>query len=366
MTFALINLADFFSNNWLIIITIIVFILIFGLIIFVHELGHFLMAKRGGIKVNEFAFGFPPHIYCKKKGETRYCLNLIPFGGYCSMEGEEGSSNDKRSFSQKPVWTRVKVVIAGVLANFLLAWIFLTLWFWFVNIAQPAAYVMIAQVFSGSAAEKAGIQANDLAVSVNDQKILSAQQLSDLTRSKQGETVNISLRRFGKEKIKNVELSKDNEKPLGVALVDVGGTGEKIKWYLAPWYALVEIVNMIGVSAVFIGKIIAQLFGGEKVSGEVSGPVGIFGFLSQVVSMGWLYVWRFVAMISLAIGFFNILPIPALDGGRLVFIGIEAIARKKVVAQKVENGLIVAGFVLLIIMIIAVTYQDISKFIRSG
>lgn len=346
-------------------LTFVLFVLIFGVIIMLHEAGHFFVAKREGMKVREFAFGFPPRLFTKRKGGTQFSINLLPLGGYVSIEGEDEESTDPNAFSKKSPWARLRVVLAGVTMNVLLAWVLLTVYLWVAPLLTPKLdAVVVASVMPGSAAEAAGLQVNDFLTHANGEPIVTDEALTEFTRDHRGETIAFQLRRNGSEQTVSATLGSGETAPLGVSVVDVAVAPE-VPWYLAPWYAVLEIVNVTMVTLGFIGTLIAKLFGFAGQSdvsvAQVSGPVGIFSVLQQVQILGVPAILHFSAMISLAVGIFNLLPFPALDGGRAVLLFFEGIFKKRALSHDVEAWLHTGGFAILILLILVVTYFDIQK-----
>lgn len=354
----------------MVVLTLLLFIIIFGLIIFLHELGHFAMAKREGMTVKEFAFGFPPRLWSTVKRGTRFSLNLLPLGGYVSILGEEESSDKPGSFTTFSPWARLRVVLAGVVMNVLLAWLLLTMWFWLAPLVPKIDAIAVANVQEGSVAEQVGIRANDLIVSAtptdNSQSVTtftSDVALREFTRNHRGEEIRFMVRRSGSEQPIIATLGT-GEVPFGVSIVDVGKEIPHVAWWQAPIAALGEMWASTVMTLSFFGGLIAKLFGqgGSEVSiDSVSGPVGIFTFLQQTMSLGAPFVIRFAGLISLAVGIFNILPVPALDGGRAVFLWFEGIFGKRALSHQVESWLHAAGFAVLILLILVVTYFDIQK-----
>lgn len=347
----------------MLIFTLIIFILILGLLVMVHELGHFIAARRAGVQVQEFAFGFKPTIWKKKIKETTYSINAIPLGGYCAMLGEEEDVNHPRSFSNATVWNRIKIVIFGVLLNFLLAWILMTIWFWFLPSEMPNQIIVTA-VKENYPAKAADIRANDFIVSINEQTFADAQTLAQFNKDHLGQKVLVKVKRLNKEISKEITLSNDQSGPLGIEMAESGGKINKVKWYLAPLEAIKELTMIVWINLLFLWTLISSIFTSVKAPTDaVSGPIGIFALLYQVVSFGWLYVLRFASLLSVVIGFFNILPFPALDGGRLFFLLAEAVGGKKIVKSEVENFLHWLGFIILLVLMALVTYQDVVKWI---
>lgn len=350
-------------------LSVLLFVFIFGLIVLIHELGHFLAAKREGMTVREFAFGFPPRLFSIKKNGTNFSLNLIPFGGYVSILGESESSDSAGSYSKKSPWARLRVVSAGVLMNALLAWVLLTVWFWIVPFSPQADAVAVASVLPNTAAEVAGIKTNDFLVSATladgtEVAFASDTELAQFTKAHRGETLTFDVRRNGDLIEIPVTLGSGDEAPLGVELADLG-TVPQIPWWQAPWAALQEMWLVLITTLSFLGTLILQLFGlnpAQPVPADaVSGPVGIFSFLRQTITLGIPFIVRFAALISLAVGIFNALPFPALDGGRAVFILFEGIFGKRAISHEKEAWVHTAGFTLLILMILVVTYFDLQR-----
>lgn len=346
-------------------LTIIVFIAILGLLIFIHELGHFLIAKWAKIRVEEFAFGFPPRIASVKRGETRYAINLIPLGGYVKLYGEEEDSKDPRAYSSKPVWIRIGVVIFGVVMNFVLAIVLMTIGF-MVGMTplvsdpatlggQKSSQVMVVSVEDGSAAANAGIKQGDI---INGYS--SASDLQNFTHSNLGKTENFQVRQEGQTRDLAVTLGQNKEAPLGVGVVSI--TKVKQNFFQAIWTSIRETGAVIATIFVFLWDIIKSVFttghAGEAAEGA-TGPVGLFNFTSAAIKVGWIYVLQLVIILSINLGIINALPFPALDGGKILFLSLEGIFRKKVIRQEVENIIHLVGFGLLILLMIAITYRDV-------
>ncbi len=347
----------------MIVVTILIFILIFGLIVFIHELGHFLMAKRVGIQVEEFAFGFPPRIFAWKKGETVYAINALPLGGYVRMRGEDSEDTDPRAFGQKSALQRGLVIVAGVTMNVVLAWIVLTFILVLPASLKGGDNVLIADVVAGSPAAGAHFQAGDILLKINETTIKKPQELADFTSSHKGQTVNVTVRHQGQEQTKSVTLGSTST-PLGVSVSNfsLADVASQPAWK-APITAIQEIWFVIKGNVMFIGSLIGGLLGlAPKVSTEaVSGPIGIYGLVAQFAALGWVYLLFILAQLSLAVAVFNILPIPALDGGRLLFIVINRIFNRKLVPQRIEAIAHTIGFALLIGLFLLITVNDIVR-----
>jgi len=343
-------------------LTLLAFLVILGLLVFVHEGGHFIAAKLSGVKVEEFAFGFPPKIACIKRGETKYCLNLIPFGGYVKMLGEDQASDSPRAFNKKKPRIRMIIVIAGVIMNFLLAGVIFSIGYMVgmspirVNPDEMGGrqthQIVIAQVVDKSSAQNAGIKVGDIVLGYDNVELFSS-----FTKSNPGKKVPISVLREGKISDLSVELSADKEAPLGVGLVDVPVV--HLSFFKAIYFGFKEMVLTTGYIFVLLYGFFVRLFTSGHVANEVAGPVGIFNITGQAVRMGVSYLLQLAAILSINLGIINILPFPALDGGRAFLIGLEGIFRRRVIRAEAENILHFVGFAILILLVAAVTLREI-------
>lgn len=359
------------------ILTIIIFLLVIGILILVHEFGHFIMAKKIGVKVEEFAIGFPPRIYSKKKGETEYSINAIPLGGYVKMLGELEHSKDKRAFENQTPGKRFVIAIAGVLMNVILAWVILTIGFavgMSPVVSSPdsipgkklSSEIIIAGFEKDSPAEKSGLIAGDiiLGASVNNNSVdfNSIKDLQSFSAEHKGEKVLIKYKRENTTAEKPVdELS--NDAPLGVVIVEKAIV--RVPWYKAPYVALHETYEIVKLTFSFFGDLVSKLFSTGKVEQGVGGPVAIYVYTGLAIKAGVMVLLQFVALLSINLAVINILPFPALDGGRLVFIVMEKLFRKRVVKEKIENIIHLVGYALLILLIVAITYRDVANLFQK-
>ncbi len=358
-------------------LTLIVFIIVLSVLIFVHEFGHFIVAKRAGMKVEEFGFGFPPRLWGIKKGETVYSINWIPFGGFVKIFGEDGQSrDDRKSFASAKARVRVAVVVAGVEMNFLLAVVLLSignavgLRVGLIDEVQMKQAqdikVQIIQVAASSPAEKADLLILDEIVGfrVDGKEILtkSVEEVQDFISQSKGREITIILRSGSQQKEKTL-IPRANppagEGALGISLAMTGIV--KYPWYQAIGRGAMDSVSALQVTAMGYAGIIKSLFTTGKTGAEISGPIGIAVITGQAARLGFSYLLQFVAIISINLVVLNIIPFPALDGGRLFFIGIEKL-KGKPVSQKIENAVNAFGFALLILLMVYVTTKDIVKF----
>ena len=346
-------------------LTIVVFIAILGLLIFVHEFGHFIVAKLLGVKVEEFAFGFPPRLISIKRKDTRYSINAIPLGGYVKLYGEEEELKKPGSFYYKPVISRIAIVVAGVIMNFLLAIILMTIGFsvgMTPLVSDPATLagqkeskVMITYVAPDSPAAKAGLTNG---VILNG--FASVTDLQQFTQSHIGQAVTLSTEKNGQKENLDLTLSQDEEGPLGVGVISI--TKVKQNVFQAAWTSVKEVGLVMKTLVVFLYDIIKNIFTTGKAGPQaegVAGPVGLFNFTGEAIKIGWIYVLQLVALLSVNLGIINILPFPALDGGKITFLALEGIFRKKVIRQEIENIIHLVGFAILILLMVAITYRDV-------
>ena len=354
-------------------LTIIVFIIVLGVLILVHELGHFIVAKITGVKVEEFAIGFPPRLFTYRRGETNYSINAIPLGGYVKMLGELEHSKDSRAFENKKPSIRFWISIAGVLMNLLLAWLILTIGFavgMSPIVSAPESLpgnkiseeIIVADVMSGSPAAQADLKQKDVIKNIIDSSgkttsFNSMREFTDYTASHKGQKITLDVKRGDKELAKEVTISDKDNAPLGVAVIERALV--RVPWYKAPYVALRETIQVLKLTFRFLGTMVATLFTTGKVSEGVGGPVAIYAYTGLAVKAGLMVILQFIAILSINLALINILPFPALDGGRLVFILLEKIFRRRVLRESVENVIHTVGFAVLIILMVLITYHDI-------
>ena len=356
-------------------LTLIIFILVLGVLILVHELGHFIAAKRNGLTVEEFGFGFPPRIFGIKKGETIYSINLLPFGGFVKILGEDGSeSNNPKSFSSKSVGSRSLIAASGVFMNFVMATLLLIIGF-YIGLPQiidknnealaKNVKIQIIAISNDSPAEKSGIKMGDVVKYVkSENKNVAINEISILQENinnSKGKELTITIQR-GKEILEINTVPRINhpegEGALGIALAKTGIIS--YPWHKSFW---------LGVKSAFVitweiikgfGGLLKNLITSGKVPQDISGPVGIAVLTSQAAALGFIYLLQLTAIISLNLAVLNLIPFPALDGGRLLFLSIEKIKGSKV-NPKIENTIHSIGLVLLLALIMLITYKDILK-----
>ncbi len=398
--------------------TVIIFIIILGLLVFVHEFGHFYAAKKSGMRVLEFGFGFPPRLLGAQKvngkwrivwghkdptqstsphpsthlaegasqgasvvssplrGEegggddsTIYSINAIPLGGFVKIWGENNEyENDPRSFISRPFWNRFATLVAGVVMNVVLAWVLLSAGF---MAGMPTAvesleslpksatllnpHVGVLEVLEKSPAQAAGLMPDDLILGVDGQKFYTASGFQEYIRANKGKVFEFNIQRGGEEKTIRVESLAnpgENEGPTGIAIADVGNLR------FTPFYAVIYGAKATGIQLYGIGKGLVGLFGSGMGLKALGGPVKIAQVTGRAAEMGFIYLLQFTSFLSLNLAILNILPFPALDGGRVLFLIIEKIRGVRN-NPKVEQAFNAAGFALLILLMILVTIKDV-------
>ncbi len=373
-------------------LTLVVFMCVLGLLVLVHELGHFLVARRNGIKADEFGFGFPPRLVGIVKNDatgkydmvwgdkrvesphTIYSLNWIPLGGFVKIKGEEGGhASESDSFAVQPAWIRVKVLAAGVVMNFLLAWVLIAL-VYMVGLPQPIdpsergkypdQSVQILEVKPETPAAAMGLRPLDAITAVNGRAVSTTEETTDQIIAKKGQEMTMTIRRGDSlltlTGTPRLEYPK-TEGALGISLAETALV--KYVWYEAIIEGAKTTVKVTGTILAYLGKMIGSLFGvTEKVPLDVTGPVGIVYLTKQMTEMGLSYLLWFGALLSINLGVFNILPIPALDGGRIFFILIEKVRRGRPVSPELEGRVHQIGFMLLLGIMLLVTLRDVSNF----
>ncbi|MFH0912043.1 MAG: site-2 protease family protein [Patescibacteria group bacterium] len=359
-------------------ITIIAFLLIFNLVILTHELGHFYFARRAGVRVEEFGFGWPPRIWGRKVKGTIYSINLIPVGGFVRIYGEgDESSQEREAFVSRPPLQKILVVTGGVLMNFLLGFVVMMvgLGVGMSPLSAPVenyvndptrieSRVVVTEVVEGSAAATAGILPGDLILYSSDQVFSEPAEFKNFIQNQSQRPLSLVVRRGQKDLVLEATPIRNSEGQieLGV-LIDRSISKVSYVWWQIPWIALQETVRVIGLITLSIIGLLVRIFTTASVPPELAGPVGIAKITADVVQLGWLRVLQFIIFLSLNLGVVNLVPFPALDGGRLAFVLAELVRKGKKIPSRVENIFNAVGFVLIMWLLVVVTYKDILRLI---
>ena len=348
--------------------SILVFLIVLSILVLVHELGHFIMARRAGVWVEEFGFGLPPRLIGKKIGETLYSINALPFGGFVKLHGESSEdsiSYPKRAFLNKSKKTRTGIIVAGVVMNFFLAIFAFAIVYYFSGIPKETNKIKVLDIAAGSPAQTAGIIVGDVVKKIDNKEVTSVSEFVKVVEEKKGKKVVLEL-----ESKKVTAIPRENppegEGPLGVTI----STTEIYfppKWqrpFVGAYYGFKEALFWGKTVSVGFWNLIVQLFGG-RVPKDLAGPVGIFAITSQAAKVGIIALINFIGILSVNLAILNILPFPALDGGRLLFIGIEKVIGRKVL-PKLEAGIHTVGMIILLLLLLAITAHDVRRLISSG
>lgn len=375
----------------MIITTIIIFVLVLSLLVFVHEMGHFISARKLGVKSDEFGFGFPPRVFGFYKSDngkwkkvwgnknvtdnvdTIYSINAVPLGGFVKIKGQDGEEKqDSDSFASKKIWKRAIILSSGVLMNIALAAVLISIG---LMIGFPQAVdkanlpksvklseekIQITQVLSDYPASEAGLKVTDVILSINNEEVKIEDDVQRLIAQSPTEEIAITISR--NKEIKELKLIPKSEED-GRKLIGIGFSQTAIisyPWYQAIWEGIKMTGYLLWAIVYSLFDVVRNLIIGHPAAVEVAGPIGIADLTGQMARMGLIYLIQFTALLSLNLAVINILPFPALDGGRLLFLLIEKI-KGKPVKQSMEAIFHNLGFALLMALVIWVTFKDIVK-----
>lgn len=331
-------------------------VVLFLILIVFHEFGHFIVAKKSGIKVNEFAVGMGPLIYSKEKGETTYSFRLVPIGGYCAMEGEDDESNDPRSFDNAPAFKRFLTILAGPVANLIIAVLVFTI----VGGIGGVVTTEVSDFIEDSPAKIAGIEKGDDILKINDEEISDFTEISkvvsDFYKDKNFEKeINVEVKRDGD--VLDFEFKpKVEAENVYIGIIPARRTPGFFE-------AIALGFKETGRNIKMIFTILGRLFTGKLALGALSGPVGVLKELGNQAQSGLANLLYFLAYISVNLAVFNLLPIPALDGSKLLTSAIEMITGKKI-NKKLEEKITMIGFFILLGLILVVSIKDIINLFR--
>lgn len=357
---------------------ILIFIIILAVLVFVHELGHFIVAKASGIRVDEFAIGFPPRLFSFERGGTRYAINLIPFGGYVKIFGEDYDDSsadpathaDNNSFAHKPKGTQITVLLAGIAFNIIFAWVLLSLGF-MIGMPVPKDYApqavqnavtTITIVQKNSPAEEVGLRAGDEVVSLqtgNDRLVSpSTSEMQAFTASHANQPIEFTYKRSGEQSMITVipTIRSGDTATIGVSMDALGIL--QLPLHKAVWEGARLTSYFTWSTAVGLTYFIGSAFSGGASVSDVTGPVGIAGLVNDATQLGFVYLLSFTAFISINLAIINLIPFPALDGGRVFFVIIEKI-RGKALNPKAVQIVNATGLALLLLLMVIVTFNDI-------
>ena len=343
-----ISIFTIWSNVW----PYLTAILLFLILIVIHEFGHFIAAKLLGVKVNEFAVGFGPRLFGFKGKETKYSFNLVPLGGYCAMEGEDENSTDSRAFCNKAPWRRFLIVVMGATFNLILGLIIVAI----ILAPQKAfASTTIAEFDENAVSQQSGLMVDDKIVEIEGRKIFGIYDMNYAFTNVEDGTLDIKVVRDGK-KVELKAVKFETEEADGITYLKwnfkVYGIKKTVGNYIEQTFSTTVSYCMI------VWRSLFDLLTGKYGISAISGPVGVTVAIADAAKQSLMNILPIMALITVNLGIFNLLPVPALDGGRLVFILFEIIFRKKV-PEKYENVIHTVGFMVLIAFMVLVALKDI-------
>ena len=350
----MIIILEFLNNVWPYAIAILLFLIL----IIIHEFGHFIAAKLLGVRVNEFAVGFGPKLLKWGKKETKYAINLVPFGGYCAMEGEDETSSDSRAFCNKKPWRRFLIVVMGAVFNLILGLILVAI------TLIPGDKFLTTKVngfYENAVSSGYGLQAGDEIVEVDGRTIFTTQDLSYAFSNVDDGMIDIVVERDGKDvELKNVKFATEEVDGISYLTVDFYVVGEE-----KTFFGFIGQTSSTAMSyCAIVFRSLIDLITGKYGISAMSGPVGVTATIGAVAKQSILDLIPIMALITINLGLFNLLPLPALDGGRLVFILFEMIFRKPV-PQKYESIVHAVGIILLLTLMAVISFKDIYVLITG-
>ncbi len=352
---------------------ILIVILIFGLLVFVHELGHFVAARRSGVEVEEFGFGFPPKAYGRKVGRTLYSLNWLPLGGFVKLKGEDHADTSPGSFGGAGFWAKTRILFAGVLMNWLLA--FAILFYLCLTGLPPlvsgqysygspvqaqSSHLLVVEIGKNSPAAAAGIKRGDTIATAGGRTLQTEQELLDYTKANAGQSVELTVKSGGQISSKTVTLRPPDSKEGYLGVTPFATSQQRYGFFEALITAVGLTLQISWLTLAAFGNMIIGLFAHGQVSNQVAGPIGIVVLLSNIVHLGIAYVLIFVASISISLAVINALPLPALDGGRWLLIAAQKVTKRQL-SPTFEARVHAAGFVALLLLMVVVTFFDIKR-----
>lgn len=360
------NTALSFSTVWSKVWPFLVAILFFGIVIMFHELGHFLFAKLFKVKVNEFSIGMGPAIFKKKKGDTNYAVRILPIGGYVSMEGEDEDSEDQHAFNNKPLWQRMIVVVAGATVNLIMGVIIVAI---MLCQSDLIGTTQIRSFYDNATSAASGLEAGDKIVKINGKRVYSQYDITFLMMRDDDGIMDFVVKRDGKKvELKDVKFQTspiEGQENLISIHYDFVIVGVKPTFLSVTKNAFLESISIGRMAWISLFDLITGRYG----LSEVSGPIGIINYVADAASassssMDWTPLLTIMALIAINVGLFNLLPIPALDGGRLFFMFIELIIRRPI-PQKFEKWVHAVGMILLLAFMAVISFKDIVSLIRG-
>ncbi|MCY0898279.1 MAG: M50 family metallopeptidase [Firmicutes bacterium] len=340
-------------------LTIIAWIVVFGVLVAVHELGHYLVAKSFGMQVDEYSLGFGPSLWSRRWGGTQYSLRVIPLGGYVRLGGMDGEkTTDPDEFPNRPLWQRFLVIFAGPVMNLVLAFVLYAIVFG--PIGMPVVTATVQHVMAHYPAEMAGLRAGDRIVSIDGQRVANGTAVSQLIASHAHQWIQVGVVRHHRYQVFRIKPRWDPSLKRYLIGIQLGMATLHLGLWASLKQGVVQTVQLTGAWFVALYKLVT----GQSAF-DLMGPVGIAVTIGQAAAEGWFYLFVIAAALSANLGLFNILPVPVLDGSRLFFLGLEGIRRRALDPER-ESLIHLVGMVFLLLFVVFVTYHDLVHYLHLG
>ncbi|MDP3804549.1 MAG: RIP metalloprotease RseP [Candidatus Omnitrophota bacterium] len=348
-------------------LSLVYFLIVLGILVLVHEFGHFIVAKRLGVRVEKFSIGFGPKLFSIKKNETEYLVCAIPLGGYVKMGGDEPGENikgEKWEFLSRSVFDRFKIILAGSAVNYILAFLIFSVIFIF---GSPTMTTEVGSLLKGYPAESQGILVGDKILAVNGKNVRYWEDMTELIRKHSGGMMKVTIERrgkvFEKEIVPVMRETKDLfGKQVRIALMGIAPSEkiEKVRHGVLSSFSM-GFKKLMHLTFITYKALWSVLTGQLSLNESMTGPIGIFVITGQAAKLGLIYILHLMAILSASLAIFNLLPFPVLDGGHIIFLAIEKL-RGRPLSVKTQEAIANVGISLLILLTVFIFYNDIIKF----
>lgn len=347
-------------------LSLIYFLIVLSILVLAHEFGHFLAARRVGVRVEKFSIGFGPKLFSFKKGETEYIISAIPLGGYIKMSGDEPAelTGKKWEFLSRSVWDRFKIIFAGPLFNYILAFLIFSVIYMF---GSPTLTTEVGELLKDYPAQKSGLQVGDTITAIDGKSVKYWEDLTEIIHKHTGGAMKLTVMNNGRETSVEIQpIIRDTKDIFGnetkVALIGILPSQkiEKVRYGFFDSFGM-GLKKIWQLTAVTLKALFAIITGKLSFKESMTGPIGIFVITGKAAQMGIIYLMHLMALLSASLAIFNLLPLPVLDGGHIIFLAIEKL-RGKPFSVKTQEWISNAGIVFLILLTVFIFYNDILKF----